>query len=118
MPKDPQRAAGRFELRGGVLDYAEAAVRYLAQGGKLVLLMDGLEPSRARAMQAITAVGLTINNVTSVKPFRGREPIYRIFEAGAGYSSMTEQSLCMRINAKGEFSPEYETIRRDMDCSD
>jgi hypothetical protein len=31
---------------------------------------------------------------------------------------MTEQSLCMRINAKGEFSPEYETIRRDMDCSD
>ena len=85
MPDDPQRAAGRFELRGGVLDYAEAAVRFLAQGGKVVFLMDGLESSRARAVQALTAVGLFPNNVTVVHPFPGRDPIYRIFEASAGF---------------------------------
>jgi tRNA1(Val) A37 N6-methylase TrmN6 len=116
MPEDPQRAAGRFELRGGVHDYAEAAVGYLAQGGKIVFLMDGLEPSRARAVHALTAVGLPPNNVTVVHPFPGRNPIYRIFEGGAGFRSTTELSLFMRIDGKSGFSPEYEAIRRDMDC--
>jgi tRNA1Val (adenine37-N6)-methyltransferase len=118
MPEDPQRAAGRFELRGGVRDYAEAAVRYLAQGGKVVFLMDGLELSRARAEQAFTAVGLFPNNVTVVHPFPGRDPIYRIFEVSAGFGSTTELSLCMRIDGKSGFSPEYQAIRRDMDCAD
>jgi tRNA1(Val) A37 N6-methylase TrmN6 len=117
MPEDPQRAAGRFELRGGVRDYAEAAVRYLAQGGKVVFLMDGLESSRARTLEALTAVGLTPNNITAVHPFSGRDPIYRIFEASAGFGSTTALSLCMRIDGKSGFSPEYEAIRRDMDCA-
>jgi tRNA1Val (adenine37-N6)-methyltransferase len=117
MPKDPQRAAGRFELRGGVRDYAEAAVRYLAQGGKIVFLLDGIESSRARTMQALTAAGLTPNNVTVVHPFPGRDPIYRIFEASAGFGSTTERSIYMRIDGKSSFSPEYEAIRRNMDCT-
>jgi tRNA1Val (adenine37-N6)-methyltransferase len=117
MPEDPQRAAGRFELRGGVRDYAEAAVRYLAQGGKVVFLMDGIESSRARTAEALTAVGLTPNNVTAVHPFPGRDPIYRIFEASVGFGSTTESSLYMRIEGKSGFSPEYEAIRRDMDCA-
>jgi tRNA1Val (adenine37-N6)-methyltransferase len=118
MPEDPQRAAGRFELRGGVRDYAEAAARYLAQGGKVVFLMDGLESSRARAIQAFTAVGLSPNNVTAVHPFPGRDPTYRIFEVSAGFGSTTELSLYMRIDGKSGFSPEYEAIRREMDCAD
>jgi len=117
VPEDTQRAAGRFELRGGVRDYAEAAVRYLAEGGKVVFLMDGLESSRSRAVQALTAAGLTLNNVTAVCPFPGRDPIYRIFGASAGFGSTTEQSLCMRIDGKSGFSPEYEAIRREMDCA-
>jgi tRNA1Val (adenine37-N6)-methyltransferase len=115
MPEDPQRAAGRFELRGGVRDYAGAAAVYLAQGGKAVFLMDGLESSRARAVQAFTAVGLALNNVTVVYPFPGRDPIYRIFEVSAEFGSMTELPLYMRIDGRSGFSPEYEAIRRDMD---
>ena len=118
LPEDPQRAAGRFELRGGVCDYAEAAVRYLAQGGKVVFLMDGLESSRARAVHALAEVGLFPNNVTVVHPFAGRDPIYRIFEASAGCCSTTEQSLRMRIDGRSGFSPEYEAIRLAMDCAD
>jgi tRNA1Val (adenine37-N6)-methyltransferase len=117
MPEDPQRAAGRFELRGGVRDYAEAAVRYLAKGGKIVFLMDGIEASRARAVQALNSVGLSPNNITVVHPFPGRDPIYRIFEANAGFGPTTERSLCMRIDGKSGFSPEYEAIRQDMDCA-
>jgi tRNA1(Val) A37 N6-methylase TrmN6 len=117
LPEDPQRAAGRFELRGGVRDYAEAAARYLAQGGKAVFLMDGLEPSRARTLQALTTFGFYPNSIAVVHPFPGRDPIYRIFEARAGYGPTTEQSLCMRLDAKGGFSPQYEAIRREMDCA-
>jgi tRNA1Val (adenine37-N6)-methyltransferase len=117
MPEDPQRAAGRFELRGGVRDYAEAAVGHLAQGGKGVFLMDGLESSQARAVQAFTAVGLFLNSITVVHPFPGRDPIYRIFEVSALFGSTKEQSLCMRMDGKSGFSPEYESIRRDMDCA-
>jgi tRNA1Val (adenine37-N6)-methyltransferase len=118
LPEDPQRAAGRFELRGGVRAYTEAAVGYLAQGGKVVFLMDGLESSRARAVQALTAVGLHPNNVTVVYPFPGRDPTYRIFEASEEFGPTTELSLCMRIDGKSGFSPEYQAIRRDMDCYD
>jgi len=117
MPKDTQRAAGRFELRGGVRDYAETAARCLATDGKAVFLMDGLESSQTRTEQALTAVGLHINNITVVYPFPGRDPIYRIFEASAESGSTTERSLCMRIDGKSGFSPEYEAIRRDMDCA-
>jgi tRNA1Val (adenine37-N6)-methyltransferase len=117
MPEDPQRAAGRFELRGGVRDYAMAAVGYLAPGGKVVFLMDGAESSRARAAQALTAAGLFPNNVTVVRPFPGRDPIYRIFEASSEFGATTELSLCMRIEGKSGFSPEYEAIRRDMNCA-
>jgi tRNA1Val (adenine37-N6)-methyltransferase len=117
LPEDPQRAAGRFELRGGVRDYAEAAVRYLAQGGKAVFLLDGLESSKTRTIEALAAVGLSLNNVTAVHPFPGRDPVYRTFEASARFGSTAEQSLYMRIDGKSGFSPEYEVIRRDMDCA-
>jgi tRNA1(Val) A37 N6-methylase TrmN6 len=117
MPEDPQRAAGRFELKGGVRDYAEAAAGSLAQGGKAVFLMDGLESSRVRAVNAFAAAGLHPYNVTAVYPFPGRDPIYRIFEVSPELGSTTEQSICMRIDGKSGFSPEYQAIRRDMDCA-
>lgn len=114
MPKDPQRAAGRFELRGGVREYAEAAVRYLAKGGKIVFLMDGLESSRSRAVHALKSVGLILNKIIAVHPLPGRDPIYWIFEASADFGSIAEQSVLMRIDGKSGFSPEYEAIRREM----
>ncbi len=114
MPKDPQRAAGRFELRGGVREYAVAAVRYLAEGGKFVFLMDGVEPSRARAIDALQAVGLMLNRIMAVYPFPGRNPIYWILEASADFGSITERPVFMRLDSKSGFSPEYEAIRREM----
>lgn len=43
---DPQRAACRIELRGGVEDYLAAAARALAPGGRVVVCADGRAPSR------------------------------------------------------------------------
>jgi tRNA1(Val) A37 N6-methylase TrmN6 len=117
MPGDPQRAAGRFELRGGVPEYTEAAASNLAPGGRFVLLMDGLDRSQTRAEQAIGASGLFRRVVTAVHPRPGRPPIYWIFEAGTESGPTTEASICIRLDGHGEFSPEYETIRREMDCA-
>jgi tRNA1Val (adenine37-N6)-methyltransferase len=117
MPGDAQRAAGRFELRGGVREYVEAAARSLAPRGKVVLLMDGLEPSRARAERALEASGLFLHAVMAVRPCPDRNPIYWIFAASPEPGSTTEESLCMQLSADNRFSPEYETIRREMDCT-
>lgn len=43
---DPQRAACRLELRGGVEDYVEAASRWLAPDGAFVVCADGRAPGR------------------------------------------------------------------------
>ena len=117
MPADVQRAAGRFELRGGVREYAEAAARHLAPCGSVVFLMDGLEQSRVRAEQALAASGLCPHTVIAVCPCPGRNPIYRIFEANPGPGPMTEESLSIRPAGSNRFSAEFEAIRRDMDCA-
>jgi tRNA1(Val) A37 N6-methylase TrmN6 len=117
MPSDAQRAAGRFELRGGVQEYAEAAARHLASRGTVVLLMDGLERSRARAEQALAASGLFPHAIVAVRPCPDRNPIYWILEASPEPGPTTEESLCIRPAGGNRFSPEYEAIRRDMDCA-
>ncbi len=45
---DPQRAAARIELRGGVEDYLRAAARVLAPHGRVVVCADGRTPERVR----------------------------------------------------------------------
>jgi tRNA1Val (adenine37-N6)-methyltransferase len=117
LPKDPQRAAGRIELRGGVRDYAETAARVLAPGGRVVLLMDGLEQSLSRTIKALAAAGLHSRTITAVHPFPGRDPVYRIFDSGADSGPTATAALCMRLHGAGGFTPEYEAIRLDMDCA-
>ncbi len=117
MPGDAQRAAGRFELRGGVREYVKAAARHVAPGGRVVLLMDGLQQSRARAGQALGVSGLFLRAVVAVRPRPERPPIYWILEASPEPGPTTETSLCMRLDGGSPFSPEYEAIRRDMDCA-
>jgi tRNA1Val (adenine37-N6)-methyltransferase len=116
MPRDVLRAAGRFELRGGVREYAEAAARHLAPCGRVVLLLDGLGQSRVRAEQALAASGLFPHAIVAVRPFPGRSPIYWILEAGPEPGPTTEESLCMRSTGGKRFSPDYEAIRKILDC--
>jgi len=54
---DPQRAAARIELRGGVEDYLAAASRVLAPGGAVVVCADGRAPDRV--LRGAAAAGLS-----------------------------------------------------------
>jgi tRNA1Val (adenine37-N6)-methyltransferase len=115
LPKDPQRAAGRFELRGGVREYARTAARHLAPGGKVVLLMDGLATSRRRAEDALDAADLVPHLVRVVRPRPGRPPVYTILVADGQPGDAVEETLDMR-NERGEpWSSAYEALRREMD---
>jgi tRNA1(Val) A37 N6-methylase TrmN6 len=116
MPKHPQRSAGRFELRGGIEEYAAAAARHLAPGGRVVLLMDGLERSRKRGIRALESCGLCPHVVTAVFPFPGGEPVFRIFEAAASPLPERELSLAIRIARGGPYTAEFDAVRREMDC--
>ncbi len=116
LPRDPARAAARFELRGGVEEYAAAAARHLAPDGAAVLLMDGLAASRARAEAALAAEGLRVRRVLAVHPCPERPPTYWIFEADSGPERAIEEvRLSLRVALGAEWSPEYLEIRRELE---
>jgi len=115
LPRDEERAAGRFELRGGIREYAAAAARHLAPAGKLVLLMDGLARSRSRADQALATAGLRPRRLLAVKPSPDRPPVYWLIEADWQGGGATEATLCLRSTLDGPFSSEYEAIRRELE---
>jgi tRNA1Val (adenine37-N6)-methyltransferase len=115
LPRNAQRAASRFEMRGGVREYAATAAAHLAPQGKVVLLMDGLEQSRARAEQAFAAVGLFPHWIIGVRPRPQRPPVYWILAADRMAGGAVEESVCMRPEFGNSWSLEYDAIRREMD---
>ncbi len=80
LPRDPQRAAARFELRGGIEDYAAAAARLLRPGGRLSLLMDAQQD--ARCQRAIADAGLHLHRRLLVAPTPKKELRFRGYVAG------------------------------------
>lgn len=113
LPRDLQRAAGRFEMRGGVEAYAETAAGHLAPGGRIVLLMDGLGCERAQ--RAIASVALFTRRIMGICPRPGRPATYWILEAAAEPGSTLEETLCMRTDLGESWSREYEAIREELD---
>lgn len=118
LPRDPARAAGRFELRGGVGDYARTASAHLAPGGSVVLLMDGLAASRARLEEALALAALFPRLLVAVRPRPERPAIYWIVIAGSHAGPAVQETLCMRPTEGDAFSPEYLAVRRELNLAD
>jgi len=116
-PSDHQRAAGRFEMRGGVEAYAETAVRHLAPGGLFVVLMDGAGGARAAA--ALGAVGLVVRRQVDVRPRPERAPTYQVLVAGhraaEGADAPSRETLCMRDAVGDGWSPPFAALRARLD---
>jgi tRNA1Val (adenine37-N6)-methyltransferase len=115
LPRDEERAAGRFELRGGVREYAVAAAAHLGPGGRVILLMDGRASSRVRTEDALTRVGFNPRRVLAVRPYPGAPPVYWLIEADRDANGMVEEALSLRSARGASFSPEYEVMRRELD---
>ena len=76
---DPQRAAARVELRGGVEEYVRAAALVLAPGGRFVVCADARKPERV--VETAREVGLL--------PLRQRDVIPRAAHKGALFTLWT-----------------------------
>jgi tRNA1Val (adenine37-N6)-methyltransferase len=110
LPADPQRAGGRFELRGGVEDYLAAAARWLSPDGVASILMDGA--SRPRCLRAIKTAGLGLQHETVVYPREGAAARYRVYRCGrpANVSAPTTTTLTVRDD-EGRWTSGFETVR-------
>ena len=108
LPSDPQRAAGRFEIRGGVEGYAETAFRHLAPGGTVVLLMDGHGRDRL-----VASLGAGLRCLTAVVPRAGQPPTYWIAVASSTPGDRTERQMIMRDG--DAWSAEYAARRATLD---
>jgi tRNA1(Val) A37 N6-methylase TrmN6 len=111
LPKDAQRAAARFEMRGGVEAYCQAAARGLESGGTLVLVMDGAQPERHEA--AIRDAGLALSEVTEVVPVMGRPPTYLLYRAtkvAQAPADVARSTLAVR-DAHERFSDTFTDVR-------
>jgi len=102
LPQDPQRAAARFELRGGIEDYCAVAARH---GDVVSMVMDGQE-DRARA--AFAAAGLPVARVTRVRPRQRKAPTY-VACVGPGPQSAEPEELVVR--AGDGWSAEWSEVR-------
>lgn len=117
LPADPQRAAGRFELRGGVEDYCRAAARHLTPAGRAVILMDG--NGRRRGEAAMKAAGLGVERVVGVCPRPTRPATYAILIGGhpadIALGEASYEAISMRPPVGDGWSAPYRAIRDALD---
>ena len=113
LPSDPQRAAGRFELRGGVTEYFEKANQYLSQDGRAVILMDGA--GEQRALKACDQAGLKPEEVLRVCPRPGHAATYAIITAARQTNVLRFSTLNIRDATGDDWSQEYAVVRAQLD---
>lgn len=73
-----QRGPCRFETRGGIESYCEAAARHLAPGGRFVVCETALELQRV--YEAAAAANLAVRAQLDIIPRAGKPPLIRLFE--------------------------------------
>ena len=115
LSPDPQRAAARVELRGGVEDYLLAASRVLAPDGRAVVCADGRFPERV--LRGAAAAGLAPRERVDVFPREGaKDPLLAVWTCArldhdAAPGPLAIDRIVMR-DERGERSPVALAMRR------
>lgn len=110
----PQAIPARIEVRGSVVDYAEAASRLLAPGGVFVFVFPTAQLDRAS--NAITAARLKLVRRRDVVFKEGEPPLITLFAAARAedlpptYEALIEAPLTIR-GRDGSVPAEYSAIR-------
>lgn len=112
VPQDSQKAHARFELRGDVADYARAAKAHLSSDGWFVLCFP--TPQRRRAIDSISAAGLTPVRLRAVIPRESLPPLFDLIacrNADGPAALEIEPPLIVR-EASGRLSADMAEVRR------
>ncbi len=106
---DPQRAAARIELRGGVEDYIVAAERVLAPRGTLVLCADGRKPERV--LTAASSVGMHARRRRDIWPRAGAaHPLLSVWTLERQPGELARHALIVR-DANGSQTADAKLLR-------
>lgn len=106
---DPQRAHAKFELRGGIEDYARAAARALTPSGCFVVCAPAQPASRG--LEAIRGAGLHARTVRPVLPGPGRPAFLELITAGRASSSLHREPALLLREQDGRRACEHARIR-------
>jgi tRNA1(Val) A37 N6-methylase TrmN6 len=109
-----QRAPCRFEHRGGVEDYCQAAARLLAPGGRFVACQAASQA--ARVAPAALAAGLTIIRWLDVVPRAGKPPLFVLFvmaRAGEAAAGAAEAPFVVR-GSDAQWTDAFRALRAEM----
>jgi tRNA1Val (adenine37-N6)-methyltransferase len=110
VPKDSQKAHARFELRGDVSDYAQAAARALTPDGWFVFCFP--TPQKQRALDAVANAGLFVARVRDVIPRAGLAPLFSLFACRlTALATVVDQPFVVRAG-DGTLSEMMSNVRR------
>ncbi|MGE0616896.1 MAG: tRNA1(Val) (adenine(37)-N6)-methyltransferase [Bacteriovoracia bacterium] len=116
----PQKVACRFEMRGDIADYCQAARRHLAHAGVFAVVFPAHpEEQRARADRAAAAARLRRLRSRDIIFKEGDPPLLRVALYGReedfprSVSEWCEPPLTIRL-ADGRVHPEYSVIKMEI----
>lgn len=107
-----QRAPCRFEHRGGIEAYCDAAARRLAPGGLFVACE--ATSQAARVDGAAASAGLAVERRLDVIPRAGKPPLLSVFTfRAAPRATLVDPPLIVR-DAHGRWTDAFRALRADM----
>lgn len=109
---DAQRRACRFELRGGVEAYCEAAAHVLAPDGAFALVFPTEGDARVRAAAAASALHLRARADVRMRADR-EKPFLTVYGLGRRAAALASWSMAIRT-AGGEVTAAYRAARAEL----
>ena len=114
-PADPQRLACRFETRGGVEAYCEAASRWLDTHGRFHLVFQTTWNDRVENAARDAGLHLVARSDVHSRADRS-QPFLSVYEFHRQPAALEIESFSVR-EANGELTPEYQRVRTDLGLS-
>lgn len=107
----PHAAPCRFEVRGGVEDYALAAARLLTGDGRFVVTTSSLE--KARVLSAAAGAGLHVIEHLDVIPRAGKDVLVNVDVMARAAAPLVVKTLTVR-DASAQWTDEFLAVRAEM----
>jgi tRNA1(Val) A37 N6-methylase TrmN6 len=107
-----QRAPCRFEHRGGIEAYCEAAARLLSPGGLFVACEASGQAHRVDA--AARAAGLSVEKWLDFIPREGKPPLFAVFSMRHRCDTRDVLPPLTVRDARGRWTPEFRKLRDEM----
>lgn len=110
LPKDSQKAHARFELRGDIGDYAQAAKRHITDDGLFVFCFPFQQKSRCIKM--VTQVGFKFMTIRDVVPMKTKPPLFSLYCASLHHvGAAVEESPLIVANEDGKYTAEMRELQ-------